>query len=225
MAALKAQCERLGLPKPCASSAMSRRATAFRRDGCWSCRRAANSMPYVVIEAAAAGIPILAASVGGIPEILGRSPEPCSRRQRCRHVGRHRRRHRQSARRATAPKRCASASSGISRKPPWSTAFLPPTPTPLPSINRSLPSLTKSCDFSLKPWVWGIPHGSARSVCACSRTDCSSGLITHARCSTPLNGRDDRRRRSRRASNGAAGCRPPRLPSATRRSAAPIRRS
>ena len=28
-------------------------------------------MPYVVIEAAAAGIPILAARVGGIPEILG----------------------------------------------------------------------------------------------------------------------------------------------------------
>jgi glycosyltransferase involved in cell wall biosynthesis len=30
-----------------------------------------DSMPYVVIEAAAAGIPILAARVGGIPEILG----------------------------------------------------------------------------------------------------------------------------------------------------------
>jgi glycosyltransferase involved in cell wall biosynthesis len=28
-------------------------------------------MPYVVIEAAAAGIPILAAKVGGIPEVLG----------------------------------------------------------------------------------------------------------------------------------------------------------
>ena len=28
-------------------------------------------MPYVVIEAAAAGIPMIAASVGGIPEILG----------------------------------------------------------------------------------------------------------------------------------------------------------
>jgi glycosyltransferase involved in cell wall biosynthesis len=30
-----------------------------------------DSMPYVVIEAAAAGIPLLAAKVGGIPEILG----------------------------------------------------------------------------------------------------------------------------------------------------------
>jgi glycosyltransferase involved in cell wall biosynthesis len=30
-----------------------------------------DSMPYVVIEAAAAGIPMLAANVGGIPEIFG----------------------------------------------------------------------------------------------------------------------------------------------------------
>jgi glycosyltransferase involved in cell wall biosynthesis len=30
-----------------------------------------DSMPYVVIEAAAAGIPMIAANVGGIPEILG----------------------------------------------------------------------------------------------------------------------------------------------------------
>jgi glycosyltransferase involved in cell wall biosynthesis len=30
-----------------------------------------DSMPYVVIEAAAAGIPMIAASVGGIPEIFG----------------------------------------------------------------------------------------------------------------------------------------------------------
>ena len=30
-----------------------------------------DSMPYVVIEAAAAGIPMVAANVGGIPEIFG----------------------------------------------------------------------------------------------------------------------------------------------------------
>jgi glycosyltransferase involved in cell wall biosynthesis len=30
-----------------------------------------DSMPYVVIEAAAAGVPIVAANVGGIPEIFG----------------------------------------------------------------------------------------------------------------------------------------------------------
>ena len=33
-----------------------------------------DSMPYVVIEAAAAGVPLIAASVGGIPEILGPYP-------------------------------------------------------------------------------------------------------------------------------------------------------
>lgn len=30
-----------------------------------------DSMPYVVIEAGAAGVPMVAANVGGIPEILG----------------------------------------------------------------------------------------------------------------------------------------------------------
>jgi glycosyltransferase involved in cell wall biosynthesis len=33
-----------------------------------------DSMPYVVIEAAAAGIPMIAANVGGIPEIFGPTP-------------------------------------------------------------------------------------------------------------------------------------------------------
>jgi glycosyltransferase involved in cell wall biosynthesis len=32
-------------------------------------------MPYVVIEAAAAGIPMIAANVGGIPEIFGEHTE------------------------------------------------------------------------------------------------------------------------------------------------------
>ena len=34
-----------------------------------------DSMPYVVIEAAAAGIPMVAANVGGIPEIFGSHTE------------------------------------------------------------------------------------------------------------------------------------------------------
>ena len=34
-------------------------------------RSRGDSMPYVVIEAAAAGIPMIAARVGGIPEIFG----------------------------------------------------------------------------------------------------------------------------------------------------------
>ena len=34
-----------------------------------------DSMPYVVIEAAAAGIPMVAANIGGIPEIFGTHTE------------------------------------------------------------------------------------------------------------------------------------------------------
>ena len=34
-----------------------------------------DSMPYVVIEAAAAGVPMIAANVGGIPEIFGPTPD------------------------------------------------------------------------------------------------------------------------------------------------------
>ena len=48
-----------------------------------------DSMPYVVIEAAAAGIPMIAAKIGGIPEIFGAhadalfAPEQCRRHGRC----------------------------------------------------------------------------------------------------------------------------------------------
>ena len=45
----------------------------------------AESLPYVVLEAAAAGVPIIATGVGGIPEIFGpqsESPDPVRRRRR-----------------------------------------------------------------------------------------------------------------------------------------------
>ncbi len=41
-----------------------------------------DSMPYVVIEAAAAGIPMVAANVGGIPEIFGTDHRRAVRAQR-----------------------------------------------------------------------------------------------------------------------------------------------
>ena len=70
--------------------------------GCWWCRRAGDFLPYVVIEAAAAGIPIIASNVGGIPEIFGpevttvppeiRAAHRQSDRRRARRPGGHRRR-------------------------------------------------------------------------------------------------------------------------------------
>ena len=51
-----------------------------------------DSMPYVVIEAAAAGIPMVAANVGGIPEIFGSHTRRAVRAQSslARDGGRHR---------------------------------------------------------------------------------------------------------------------------------------
>ena len=100
-----------------------------------------DSMPYVVIEAAAAGIPMVAANVGGIPEIFDthtdalfapnivgamadaietalEDPEGAATR---------------------APNRCASASSCIFRRRRWSKACWRDTATRLPSVNRPLP--------------------------------------------------------------------------------------
>ena len=42
----------------------------------------ADSLPYVVIEAGGAGIPIIASGVGGIPEILGPEATWCRRKIR-----------------------------------------------------------------------------------------------------------------------------------------------
>ena len=72
-----------------------------------------DSMPYVVIEAAAAGIPMVAANVGGIPEIFGTAYRRAVRSQQRRRDGR---RDRDRAggsapRRRRGPNRCANASS------------------------------------------------------------------------------------------------------------------
>ncbi len=38
--------------------------------GVWWCRRGRNPFPYIVLEAAAAQMPLIATNVGGIPEIV-----------------------------------------------------------------------------------------------------------------------------------------------------------
>jgi glycosyltransferase involved in cell wall biosynthesis len=69
--ALQAQCERLGLTTVVRLLGHVPARTGFSKGRLLVVPSRGDSMPYVVIEAAAAGIPILAAKVGGIPEILG----------------------------------------------------------------------------------------------------------------------------------------------------------
>jgi glycosyltransferase involved in cell wall biosynthesis len=71
MSMLQAQCERLGLGSAVRFLGHVPARTGFSHGRLLVVPSRGDSMPYVVIEAAAAGIPILAAKVGGIPEVLG----------------------------------------------------------------------------------------------------------------------------------------------------------
>jgi glycosyltransferase involved in cell wall biosynthesis len=69
--ALKAQVEKLGLGRSVRFIGHVKARYGFSKGGLLVVPSRGDSMPYVVIEAAAAGIPIVAANVGGIPEIFG----------------------------------------------------------------------------------------------------------------------------------------------------------
>jgi glycosyltransferase involved in cell wall biosynthesis len=71
MAALKAQVERLGLTHSVRFIGHVRARDGFSQGELLVVPSRGDSMPYVVIEAGAAGIPMVAAKVGGIPEIFG----------------------------------------------------------------------------------------------------------------------------------------------------------
>lgn len=75
MAALKAQVERLGLTHSVRFIGHVKARHGFAQGKLLVVPSRGNSMPYVVIEAGAAGIPMVAANVGGIPEIFGPHPE------------------------------------------------------------------------------------------------------------------------------------------------------
>ena len=101
-----------------------------------------DSMPYVVIEAAAAGIPMVAANVGGIPRFSAPTPMRCSpptSPPRWRTPSRPRWRIR-PPRMARAQSACANGSSCIFRRRRWSRACWPATATRLPIVNHSLPT-------------------------------------------------------------------------------------
>src|SRR5215475_15069242 len=71
MAALKAQVERLGLSHSVRFIGHVKARYGFSKGKVLVVPSRGDSMPYVVIEAGAAGIPMIAADVGGIPEIFG----------------------------------------------------------------------------------------------------------------------------------------------------------
>ena len=70
-AALKAQVERLGLISAVRFIGHVKARHGFAQGKLLVVPSRGDSMPYVVIEAGAAGIPMVAANVGGIPEIFG----------------------------------------------------------------------------------------------------------------------------------------------------------
>ena len=71
MAALKAHVEKLGLTKSIRFIGHVKARYGFSQGRLLVVPSRGDSMPYVVIEAGAAGIPMIAAKVGGIPEIFG----------------------------------------------------------------------------------------------------------------------------------------------------------
>jgi glycosyltransferase involved in cell wall biosynthesis len=73
--ALKAQIQRLGLTEAIRFIGHVKARYGFSKGNVLVVPSRGDSMPYVVIEAAAAGIPMLAANVGGIPEIFGSHTE------------------------------------------------------------------------------------------------------------------------------------------------------
>ena len=73
--ALKAQIQRLGLGDAVRFIGHVKARYGFSKGKVLVVPSRGDSMPYVVIEAAAAGIPMMAANVGGIPEIFGEHTE------------------------------------------------------------------------------------------------------------------------------------------------------
>jgi glycosyltransferase involved in cell wall biosynthesis len=73
--ALKAQIARLGLTEAVRFIGHVKARYGFSKGKVLVVPSRGDSMPYVVIEAAAAGIPMVAANVGGIPEIFGEHTE------------------------------------------------------------------------------------------------------------------------------------------------------
>ena len=149
---LKAQIQKLGLGDAVRFIGHVKARYGFSRGRLLVVPSRGDSMPYVVIEAAAAGIPMVAANVGGIPEIFGEYSDALfvpniAARWRTRSKPRWR----TSKPRRRGPDRCVNGSFCIFRRRRWSKGCWPATATRLPIVNHSLPTLTVSSDLSSKP--------------------------------------------------------------------------
>jgi glycosyltransferase involved in cell wall biosynthesis len=69
--AFEAEAQSLGLGDRVTFAGAGPARAAFRRGRCAVVPSLAESLPYIVMEAAAAGLPVIATRVGGIPEIFG----------------------------------------------------------------------------------------------------------------------------------------------------------
>ena len=87
-ASLKAQVEKLGLGEAVRFIGHVKARYGFSKGSLLVVPSRGDSMPYVVIEAAAAGIPMIAANIGGIPEIFGEHGDALVRSQQRRRHGR-----------------------------------------------------------------------------------------------------------------------------------------
>jgi glycosyltransferase involved in cell wall biosynthesis len=72
----KRMARKLGLTSRVVFSGPQPARTAFVRARCVVVPSLAESLPYIVLEAAAAQMPLIATNVGGIPEIMGEVPMP-----------------------------------------------------------------------------------------------------------------------------------------------------
>ena len=139
---LKAQVQRLGLGEAVRFIGHVKARYGFSKGSLLVVPSRGDSMPYVVIEAAAAGIPMVAANVGGIPEIFGSHTDALFAPNNAAAMADaiDARAATIRPRRRSAPDRCASVSSCTSRRKRWSRACWPATATRLPIVNRYLPT-------------------------------------------------------------------------------------
>ena len=164
MAALKAQVQRLGLGETVRFIGHVKARYGFSKGNVLVVPSRGDSMPYVVIEAAAAGIPMVAANVGGIPEIFGSHTDALFAPNLVGAMADAIETALEDPDAApTAQNRCGSACSCIFRRRRWSRACWRVTATRLPIVNHSLPTITVSSDLSVKPVRRGIPPRRAHA--------------------------------------------------------------